>query len=77
MDAEKVTVVYVDRCEEGQAVLLLGESAEQMEQFRLPKKLLPQSVSDGDYIRLAISYDADATQKEAAEVAELLKEVDG
>lgn len=58
----------IDRFEGDKAVLLLGDEEKQV---NFPAKFLPEEVTEGDYIKIDISYDEEAT-KEAAEEADAL-----
>lgn len=62
----------VDRFEDGNAVLLVGQDERQAV---FPAASLPEGISEGDYIRMEISYDAEATKAAAEESARLLKEL--
>ena len=62
---EKISSVYLDRIEEledgtAEAVLLTDDDTPA--QIILPADFLPDDVSDGDYLTLKISYDAEKTQ---------------
>ena len=62
----------IDRFEEDQAVLLLGDEEEQV---IFPRAFLPEEVEEGDYLSLDISYDAEATEAARDEAAALLREL--
>ncbi len=80
MDAqpnEKISCVYLDRIEEledgtAEAVLLTDE--DDPAQIILPANFLPDDVSDGDYLTLKISYDAEKTQAALESARKLLNE---
>ncbi|MCR5175544.1 MAG: DUF3006 domain-containing protein [Anaerovibrio sp.] len=61
---------YIDRIEEGLAVILLGEEEHQVE---IPCSMLPESLNEGIYVKLDISFDEEKT-KAALEEAKALME---
>lgn len=70
---EEVTIkAVVDRFEDGNAVLLVGQDEQQAV---FPAAELPQGLSEGDYIRMKISYDAKATKAATEESTRLLNEL--
>lgn len=74
---EKVISVYLDRIEEledgkSEAVLLVDDGGEEYSaQVIIPAEFLPDEVSDGDYLKIKISYDEYKT-KAALETARQL-----
>lgn len=62
---------YLDRFEEGWAVLLLGD---EMKKMNVPRAYLPQGVQEGDYLTIDIRYDKDKTEAAEAEALSLLHE---
>lgn len=64
----------VDRFEDGNAVLLVGKDERQVV---FPAESLPGGLSEGDYIRMKISYDAEATNAAMEDAARLLKKLRG
>ena len=64
----------IDRFEEDNAVLLVGEDERQA---IFPAASLPEGLSEGDYIRMEISYDVKATKAAMEEAARLLDELRG
>lgn len=60
---------YVDRIEEGCAVLLLEDAGQQL---KLPQCLLPDDVGEGDYMAITLAYDQQANE-EAEREAEALR----
>lgn len=62
----------IDRFEEGQAVLLVGE-AEKKAVF--PRRYLPEGLREGDCVTLEIRFDAVATESARREAEALLEEV--
>lgn len=58
----------IDRFEEDKAILLIGDEEEKV---IFPKALLDKNLKEGDYVSIAITYDAIAT-KEAVEEAKRL-----
>lgn len=61
----------IDRFEENKAVLLIGEDEIPVV---FPKKYLPEHVSEGDYIKVEIFYDEEAT-KQADAAAKALQQL--
>ena len=74
---EKIISVYLDRIEEledgkSEAVLLVDDGGEEYSaQVIIPAEFLPDEVSDGDYLKIKISYDEYKT-KAALETAQQL-----
>ena len=64
-----MAMAVIDRFEEDKAVLLVG-SAEKKVVF--PAEELPEGLQEGDYIRLDISFDEEATRAAREEAAALL-----
>ena len=62
---------YIDRFEGDLAVLLLGDD---MKKVNFPKSCLPPGVGEGDYLRIDIAYDKEATEKAEQEALDLLKD---
>ena len=62
---------YIDRLEEDLAVLLVGD---EMKKVNFPVCFLPDNVGEGDYLKLDISYDQEATEQAEQEALDLLKE---
>lgn len=62
---------YIDRFEGDLAVLLLGDD---MKKVNFPKVYLPADVGEGDYLKLDISYDKDATEQAEQEAQDLLND---
>jgi hypothetical protein len=56
--------LFLDRIEEGVAVLLLGDK-----ELHLPRTLLPAGAQEGDFLKLTLSVDAEATAKAKADLA--------
>ena len=65
-------MAVIDRFEEDKAVLLVG-SAEKKVVF--PAEELPEGLQEGDYIRLDISFDEEATRAAREEAAALLRDL--
>ena len=63
-----------DRFEADKGVLLVGDA--ETEVF-FPASELPEGLSEGDYIRLDISYDEEATKAALAEAQALLHDIQG
>ncbi len=51
---------YIDRIEGDLAVLLLGED---MRKVNFPVSYLPENTGEGDYLKLELSYDREATEQ--------------
>ena len=64
----------IDRFEEDNAILLLGQDERQTV---FPAAGLPEGLSEGDYIRMEISYDAKATKAAMEESTRLLDKLRG
>ena len=62
---------YIDRFEGELAVLLLGDD---MKKVNFPKAYLPAKVGEGDYLKLDISYDKEATEQAEQEAQDLLND---
>lgn len=62
---------YIDRFEGDLAVLLLGDD---MKKVNFPKSCLPEGVGEGDYLRIDIAYDKEATEKAEQEALDLLND---
>ena len=62
---------YIDRVEGDLAVLLLGED---MKKVNFPVSYLPANTGEGDYLKLELSYDKEATERAEQEALELLKD---
>ena len=67
-----MAMAVIDRFEEDKAVLLVG-SAEKKVVF--PAEELPEGLQEGDYIRLDISFDEEATRAAREEAAALLRDL--
>ena len=67
-----MAMAVIDRFEEDNAVLLVG-SAEKKVVF--PAEELPEGLQEGDYIRLDISFDEEATRAAREEAAALLRDL--
>ena len=70
----KKTMAVIDRFEGNNAVLLVGNDDRQV---IFPAAALPEGLSEGDYLRMDISYDAKATRVAMHESARLLDELRG
>ena len=70
MKNERKTTAVIDRFEGENAVLLVGEDEQQV---IFPAKELPAGLNEGDYLRMNIVYDTDATQSAQEEAARLLE----
>jgi hypothetical protein len=65
--------VFIDRIEEGLAVIVLSEDDEF--QFDLPLKYLPAGVKEGDHLRLNFQLDSASAEATRQRIAELKKEL--
>lgn len=63
----------IDRFEGDKAVLLLGDEEKQV---NFPAKFLPEEVTEGDYIKIDIAYDEEATKAAEEEAEALLKKLE-
>ena len=70
MKNERETTAVIDRFEGENVVLLVGEDERQV---IFPAKELPEGLNEGDYLRMNIVYDTDATQSAQEEAARLLE----
>lgn len=64
-----VIEAYIDRIEDGRAILYLGDN---MEKMVLPEHFLAGEVGEGDYVNISISLDAEKTESARQEALELL-----
>lgn len=64
-----VIEAYIDRIEDGRAILYLGDN---MEKMVLPEHFLTGEVREGDYVNISISLDAEKTESARQEALELL-----
>ena len=72
MDSSKETrqkeiTAYLDRLEQledgtATAVFLVEDEDDEYREFTLPANFLPEGATDGDYLTISISRDADKTQ---------------
>lgn len=62
---------YVDRIEEGLAIILLGDEEYQIE---IPCKLLPDDINEGNFIKLDIKKDKKSTQAALKEAMDLMED---
>ena len=60
---------YIDRIEEDVAVILLNDGDYQL---NFPAELLPEDMSEGDYINLSLSQDEEKKQAVLAEALSLM-----
>ena len=71
---EKVMSAYIDRVEAGKAVLIFDDVGGGMEQITVPTHLLPDGAGEGDYLRIAVSFDRERTESAEDEALSLLEE---
>lgn len=75
---EKIISAYLDRIEEledgtAEAVLLIDDDGEEYSaEIVIPAKFLPDEVSDGDYLKIKISYDEIKTKAAFESARQLL-----
>ncbi len=69
-----MTTAVIDRFEDGNAVLLVGEKEQQVV---FPAEELPEGLNEGDFLRIDIVYDAEATKAALSESSSLLEELRG
>lgn len=67
-----VVGAVIDRYEGDKAVLLVGEEEKQVV---FPTEALPAGLDEGDYIRLEISFDPQATEQAQQEADALLRSI--
>ncbi|MBR2215762.1 MAG: DUF3006 domain-containing protein [Selenomonadaceae bacterium] len=61
---------YFDRLEGNKAVLLVGE---ELTKVNFPQDYLPPGISPGDYVKITMERDAEATEEAEDEALDLLK----
>ncbi len=69
-----MTMAVIDRFEGENAVLLVGKNEQQV---IFPTSELPKDLNEGDYLRMNISFDAEATKNALNESASLLNKIRG
>lgn len=67
-----MTMAVIDRFEGDNAILLIGKIEQQVV---FPTSELPAGLNEGDYLRIDISYDAEATEKAMHESMSLLNQL--
>lgn len=67
-----MTMAVIDRFEGKKAVLLVGDDEQPV---LFPASELPDGLGEGDYIRMEISYDAQATREAMEESQRLLRDL--
>lgn len=70
---EIVNQVFLDRFEEDQAILYLGDDTSSMKKIILPREMLPENVSDGDHLTIKIDVDQEATMDAEDEAISILQ----
>jgi len=68
----KRTSAYLDRFEGDFAVLYIEDTVGKTRKVNLPRECVPDSVSDGDYLTLSVSFDAEKTKQAEEEALSLL-----
>ena len=69
-----MTMAVIDRFEGENAVLLVGKNEQQV---IFPTSELPKNLNEGDYLRMNISFDAEATKSALNESASSLNKIGG
>ena len=69
-----MTMAVIDRFEGENAVLLVGKNEQQV---IFPTSELPKNLNEGDYLRMNISFDAEATKSALNEATSLLNKIGG
>lgn len=69
-----MTMAVIDRFEGENAVLLVGKNEQQV---IFPTSELPKNLNEGDYLRMNISFDAEATKSALNESISLLNKIGG
>ena len=69
-----MTMAVIDRFEGENVVLLVGKNEQQV---IFPTSELPKDLNEGDYLRMNISFDAEATKNALNESASLLNKIRG
>lgn len=64
----------IDRFEGKKAVLLLGDDEKQV---IFPKSELPVDAEEGDYLKIAITFDKERTKAAQKEAEALLRDIEG
>ena len=64
---------YLDRFEEKYAVLLLGDDCVKV---NFPRAFLPEGLNEGDYVKIYIAFDKEATEEAEREALALLQDDD-
>ncbi len=72
MKLTKLLNLYLDRFEGNFAVLLIDQT-----QINLPRKLLPEEASPGDFLSLDIRIDENKKRMSASEITRLKKHLNG
>ena len=67
-----MTMAVIDRFEGENVVLLVGKNEQQV---IFPTSELPKDLNEGDYLRMNISYDAEATKNAINESKSLLNKI--
>lgn len=63
---------YIDRFEEDKAVIYFGDDMAQ--KIVYPKAFLDESLEEGDYVKITVEYDEEATQKALQEALALTED---
>lgn len=64
--SETATIAFLDRFEDGKAILLLGD--DQRRTIILPAELMPSEAREGSYLVISIRFDPELTAKSREEV---------
>ncbi|MBS4029858.1 MAG: DUF3006 domain-containing protein [Clostridiales bacterium] len=64
----------IDRFEEDYAVVLFGDEEIKVD---IPKKLLPEGVQEGSWLRVSFELDQEGTQKQKEKIKDMLDKLSG
>ena len=67
--------VFIDRIEGDLAVVVLYD--DDSVKFNLPRKYLPEGISEGDYLQLTFAVDKASHDEEKQKIDDLLKKLKG
>ena len=71
--SEKAFKAFLDRFEDGMAVLLLGE--DEQHTLALPAELIPKEAREGAVLRISVRFEREVTAKSREEVERLLEKL--
>ncbi len=64
---------FVDRIEDGTAVLLIGDDERDI--MQIPASCLPKAAGEGSVLTVDVHYEADLTAKTSTEARELIRKL--